>query len=433
MIYLRLLFLVVSAYASPKQTCQTRNLESCSANLPSNLCCPPQSKCISLAGDTTVLCCPDGRTCETISPIACDLELQDPEKHSTSPIQTVVFDVKLKTCGNGMCCPYGYSCNDHDESGTPQCHKDKDQSLKPQKILDGDAPATSSTSSATSQPTSTSSQDSSSSSSAAAEAEAVAEGVSRHRLISIIGGSISGCLILLLIVTIALLYLRRRRMKPKTTYSEKNPSSSTSRRTPPRGDAANYGNLISDPIVQPNSYRTDFILKSPSAESSISQRGINVQYDPEASRPMPHQQQQQQQQQHQNQQHQQQNNLTIPNPFNSPNPSARSHSPCRSSIRSTSSGSSSQGDYTARTGHVTKGKLVPIRGMRPSGAGRRSRHVNQQPSSETINIFADPAIFSKQKKRQSDTHTSFTDMMDEAELGPVHRGQRYVPGTTPRI
>lgn len=80
---------------------------SASADLPS-FCCGSGSHCIWLAANTTVLCCPDGASCNTIEPINCDGDLQNP----LAPIKTTVLDVKLGSCGNGRCCPHGYDCAD---------------------------------------------------------------------------------------------------------------------------------------------------------------------------------------------------------------------------------------------------------------------------------------------------------------------------------
>lgn len=389
-------------------TCAANGLEACPKNLPSSICCPANSSCQALAGDTTVLCCPNGRSCSNISPITCDLGLQDPKTNPKAPIKTTVFDVKLKSCGSGTCCPYGYTCGD--EKGQPQCFLDKDQSKTPKEMEDGDKKPTSSATSSTNEPTSTSTQPAASATTSAAAAKDDSESNSHPKLVSIIGGIIGACLVLLIIVTIVLMYIRRRRrnqvVNEKSTFARNKPSG-----TP-------YGNIISEPIVQPNSYRTDFILKSPSAESSISQQPANPRYSPKTPA----------------QQFAQppaaQARRSIPNPFNSPTPSSCTET---ASSRSYPHRNDEKEDGPPRTGRVVNGRLAPIRSMK--GSDRRSRrtstrHVREEPSNETINIFADPI---RNKNRPESCHTTFTDMMDDAELGDVHRGNRYVPGATPKI
>lgn len=68
--------------------------------------------------------------------------------------------------------------------------------------------------------------------------------------------------------------------------------------------------MISDPIVQPNSFRTDFIRKTASARSSED-----------------HGDAEQQQQQQRRDTRSRIPRISIPNPFDSPNPSQSSRSP----------------------------------------------------------------------------------------------------------
>ncbi len=93
--------------------------------LPDNFCCGKDTACLPLAGDTTVLCCPADSNCDNITPIVCDLGLQDAAKNPKAAIKTTVLGGKLETCGGG-CCPFGYSCD-----AVGSCTKDKDQSKKP--------------------------------------------------------------------------------------------------------------------------------------------------------------------------------------------------------------------------------------------------------------------------------------------------------------
>lgn len=61
-----------------------------------------------------------------------------------------------------------------------------------------------------------------------------------------------------------------------------------------------------------------------------------------------------------------------------------------------------------------------------------TRGLRREPSSESINIFADPSTarsggFAMEERRQS-AQTTFTDMMERADLRGVGQGEPYVPG-----
>ncbi|KAI1504203.1 hypothetical protein F5X99DRAFT_372833 [Biscogniauxia marginata] len=97
------------------------------AGLPNGFCCASNTTCIALAGNTTALCCPGGSNCERISPITCNLTLQDPTTDTGHPeIQTSELRGPLPACGTG-CCPWGYSCIDDGDT----CLMDWDQSKAP--------------------------------------------------------------------------------------------------------------------------------------------------------------------------------------------------------------------------------------------------------------------------------------------------------------
>lgn len=198
-----------------------------------------------------------------------------------------------------------------------------------------------------------------------------------------------------------------------------------------------YGHIISAPIASPNSsYRTDFIRKSRSSRSSRSTilprslAGRFSRHPPRVEQTPPNPR------------------ISIPNPFDSPNLSGQS--PARSAFSITS-----YDDRHARTGHVGA-KLAPIRALKSSSSCSRrvsTRHVDADreqppppPRSQRINVFADPRTVAGRPSAPTTTTadnraTSFTDMMDEADMGDVHRGAAYVPGctnthvpgTTPRI
>jgi len=91
----------------------------------------------------------------------------------------------------------------------------------------------------------------------------------------------------------------------------------------------------------------------------------------------------------------------------------------------------SHDDRNAKHGHVGA-RLAPIRAMRASVArhSRRPDSISRDdPSSESINVFADPTTVSSNDPRT----TTFSDMMSQAGLDKVHKGKPYVAGATPRI
>ena len=66
---------------------------------------------------------------------------------------------------------------------------------------------------------------------------------------------------------------------------------------------------------------------------------------------------------------------------------------------------------------------------------RRTSSAQQTTEGENIDVFADPTTVTPGGRAGEDDHriTTFSDMMAQADLGGVHRGEKYVPGSTPRI
>jgi hypothetical protein len=105
------------AYASSnlfeRATCSAAGYSQCAsiaASFPPNFCCPANSNCIALAGNTTLLCCPTGQDCSLIQPIACDVSLQNATSHPNNILKTTALSVPLAQCA-GQCCPFGFSCD----------------------------------------------------------------------------------------------------------------------------------------------------------------------------------------------------------------------------------------------------------------------------------------------------------------------------------
>lgn len=408
---LLLLTSTTSAVPSPSRlflrqdTCLP-NFSVCGGGLPRNFCCPEGTKCLSLAGDTTVLCCPEGSSCEKIETVPCNLDEMDPEEFPDAPIKTTVFDVALEKCGD-KCCPFGYTCN-----GSGQCQKDRDQS-QPPKGDEEEEPVvtTTTTTTQTAEPTSEPEETETGAPEATATNDPANSGDGEEQdedsgpnTGAIVGGVVGGCAVLLIAAVALLVVVRRRnRQKPSSpSLTEK------SRNRREKTKSAGFSNIISDPISQPDQYRTDFILHppstGPSAERWLDRQPSNARAAP--VRPP---------------------RASIPNPFNSPNPSVAGSASSRAST-------ASFGDV--RTGQVTRGaRLAPIRSMKASSRHLRPSdaygYANHNPSAESIDIFADPRAVDRPDTRQ----TTFTDLMDEADLSGVGRDRTFiqVPGTTPRI
>lgn len=404
-----------------QKTCAAKNLDSCPDALPENFCCTQGSSCIALAGNTTALCCPDGGDCDFIQIITCDINKQDADKFPKEPIKTNVFNVDLETCGDG-CCPFGYACSDNG-----LCKKDKDQSKKPgasnptATATTATADPTSATASATGSETatgtavSTSSPTSTDTPADQSDDSGKGKDSSSPATTSIIGGVVGGCLVLLLIAVVIFLYIRRSNRRHAASLEKNRKPGHMRQNTAGSAVSAPFGNIISEPIMQPNSYRTDFILKTPSVHSVHGADNAPPRPQSNTRGLYPR--------------------ISIPNPFDSPNPSA--HSPTATSRASMAS---YQDEGPLRQGRIAGARLAPIRAMKASsrhlrrltGPGSRRERAEREPSSENINVFADPTTVGSPVERDP-RHTTFSDLMDEAELGDVRRGRPYVPGTTPRL
>ncbi|CAM1506623.1 Fc.00g062640.m01.CDS01 [Cosmosporella sp. VM-42] len=391
-----------------KDTCSADQV-SCPSILPDDFCCPSGTSCNALAGGTTAICCPEGRSCNKIQPITCNIETQDVSKNPDGPIKTTVFDVDLEKCGNA-CCPFGYSCSgdakecvmDSDQSNIPAGHK-ASTSATAGPTATATSPSDTETASGTASPSSTLPSQATDS-----EPDSNQNSNSGPATTSIIGGVVGSALVLLVIAIIVFLYIRRKNRR-NAINGEKSGHFYNSGR--PASSTGSFGNIISDPIVQPGSYRTDFILKTPSSRASTAPRRFSIAPKPQLPRIR----------------------ISIPNPFDSPNSSPNPPSTALSSPLD---------DRPPRTGNVAA-RLPPIRAMKASSHWSRrpgTPELQREPSSESINVFADPnTVESKPKTRRLTHATTFTDLMDEADLTEVRRGYPYVaknphvPGTTPKI
>lgn len=383
--YLAALFTMASTTAIPASQLFSRQALTCPAkyakcpDFPDNFCCPTGNACISLAGGTTLLCCPPGSGCARIKTISCDLDLQDASKKPEAPIKTTVFIVDLPKCGS-MCCPFGYTC-DKDE-----CVKDKDQKRKPEPPSTT-APSPSATSTSIPNPTGTTSPavtNSAEPTPTSGLAAGESGNVDSNQSISgpsaaVIGGIVAGAVAAVVFAVAVACILVRRRKKNKEDMA---PSLKVTR------SSSSFGNIISNPIiVEGNPMRTDFNRRATRSfdGSTLDGGALN-----------------------------------------------------RKSIGSAGSGSSRgrnlTGNGTLRQSSVAYGfSAGELQNPQPPRTPRQGDQGDREPSSVSINVFADPlaltpesATHGARRKRNSDM-TTFTQLMDEADLGPVARGQPYVP------
>jgi hypothetical protein len=321
-----------------QSSCAVAGFSQCSG-APSGFCCAADSKCILLARNTTVLCCPSGGSCQIIGPLTCDITQQNNTKYPMAELKTTNLTGTLTTCGSG-CCPFGYSCsgsnfctmNSNQDSGTP-------------------SPTSSSGSSSASAPTSTPLPNNSASTSTPSPTQAACNAFPATAiLLGFFPGVVVG---VLLAVASFCLYGAYRRRQSRLS-----------------GSFGPISASISDPIYNESSaMRADFIRKQGSS------------------------------------------------------PSTPTRQPTIERVRSLFRKS------TAASGiDMAEAPRVPVPAI-PQPAPRTPR-LQREPSGESINIFADP--ITARSMRPRDSHqTTFTDMMDRADLSGVARGEPFVPRITP--
>ncbi|KAL2123230.1 hypothetical protein VTJ04DRAFT_3685 [Mycothermus thermophilus] len=425
---------------------------------PDYFCCPAGQTCISLAGNTTLLCCPKG-TCEIIQPVPCDISLQDGERNPEAVIKTTALGGTMKRCA-GQCCPFGYSCLDD------ECVKDKDQNAVPIQT----AKPTSTSTNRVEQPTATSS---SSSSPVPTNAPGLSDGSEENEdgeddnssnnnnepansndgndaaseeasnnpspAGVIAGGVIAGLAILL--ATIAGIYfiLKKKSKLPAFLGGKKHDGS-------PKGpkfsrSTSSFGNLISNPIVAENStFRSDFARGSPAqkqdrdsvSDISTEKNGLGVGGAvslPIAAQMMSTTNRQQQQQG-------QQYRPYTPSPDSrtrtGTRPGADSPSPQTPFPSGTTTSSSANNDYYREPSSVSINVFADPSNLTPDPGHhnhqRRGRpNTPPSPVSTTSSSPGSGRGGGKYTSRYSTT-TTFTQMLDRADLGGLARGESYLDG-----
>ncbi|KAH8676792.1 hypothetical protein BGZ60DRAFT_371763 [Tricladium varicosporioides] len=219
-------------------TCPDPAYTQCAnTQLPDNFCCPATSKCIALAANTTLLCCPQGGDCQAIQPIPCDINMQNITAHPDNILKTTALSVKLQTCSNA-CCPFGYTC-----SGTV-CIQNAKQDVAP------GATPTATSSSVSIVPTSSSTVSPNTGNNATT---LPTQSCNKFPVGAILVGFFPGLVlgILLTIASICFIGINRRG------------SSSDRRRS-----GSSFGNISEPQLTSSSDMRTDFLRKPPQTPST---------------------------------------------------------------------------------------------------------------------------------------------------------------------
>lgn len=263
------------------QVCGASNLSPCNlSGLPKDLCCTEGSYCLVGAVNTTIICCPEGAGCEAIRPIVCDLNAQDPNQAPESLVKTILLGGSLPVCGNG-CCPWGYTCDTTGSEGAV-CRRDEDQNKFPDGAVIPGLVSSSQSSTATSlsvvptsiievTPTSILSSTLGATSTAApvvgdsedTEEEGDKQGSEDDgNNTGLIAGVVVGAITLSIIIAAGIFCCVRTRRKNKSNNNSHTRSASSPHHhhlaEHKRSTSSSFGNFISEPIMAPDTLRSDF-------------------------------------------------------------------------------------------------------------------------------------------------------------------------------
>ncbi|RBQ82644.1 hypothetical protein VDGD_04177 [Verticillium dahliae] len=446
--------------------CGGKNLFQCSSGVDDGLCCKTGDTCIYLAGGSTVLCCP-AATCNRIMPIQCNVAAQNPANFPNAPLKTTALRAELPKCGDN-CCPFGFTCN-----SDGQCDMDENQSERPSERPASEISSTTvaptstlpspSIITSTPEPTATSATATSSSTTtptAGAEEQQQDNNNSSEDdkksfpTAGVVVGVLGGVLVLIGVAAGVFMCLSRRRRNHSraSPSSPSRPFSSEKKHSALRRAASStssFGNFISEPIPNDASaLRTDFILKTPSTAGAN-----NTTTAKRASQ-----------------------RLSALFRRDAPSGSggatamvANPRSPPRIPARTLSNATMTTSDPRAAL------YIPPIRTMRNQqrpviqtgsawARGPAARvaavlattptepavpvtpRLQREPSGECINIFADPGTVGggngdrlmpggllPPRAKRNTSATTFTELMEEAQLGDVRRGDPFVPRTPGRV
>ena len=380
-----------------QSSCAT-NFNQCKiANFPNYFCCPSGQRCIPLAGNTTLLCCPEGSDCQKIQPVPCDISLQDGEKDPDAVVKTTALGGTLGRCG-GQCCPFGFSCDGKD------CVMDQNQNAVPIQTRTGKAGPTSTSSATTSATSGTTSTTSSSTppnptnsadpstTSGASEAGTASSG---PPIAAIAGGVVGGAVVLLGLAALAFILTKKKKKEKRAAGSPPKLSRSTS----------SFGNLISGPIMVDNgAIRSDFARVAPARDPADDPANLDPIDDPASV-----------------------TGALLDSSANTPDAAALAVPPAAARGPDRQSGIAF-GGY----GALQQPQFVDMPYVEhDSGLAPQTPRPHREPSSVSINIFADPNITpdrtpESNAERRYTNMTTFTQMLDRADLGGLARGGSYL-------
>ena len=227
-------------------TCPS-GFSTCGQNLPSNFCCGTGSTCQVFNGGQSVVCCPSGSNCSSISPITCNIQELNATANPQNPLHSTDLTSQPSTCGAGTCCPAGYTC---DSSGSV-CNLN----------IQSSSPSTSSTptssgSTASGTPTraiSTSSATSTPSSGASSQSSVSAAACNPYPLPAILAAFFPGLVIGIIATILVIMCCGKRNRDTKRTS----------------GDFGHINATVSDPIYQDaGATRTDFLRRESKTKNS---------------------------------------------------------------------------------------------------------------------------------------------------------------------
>ncbi|KAH6854234.1 hypothetical protein B0I37DRAFT_24683 [Chaetomium sp. MPI-CAGE-AT-0009] len=365
-----------------RQSTCAPNFDQCkNADFPDYFCCKSGDTCIALAGNTTVLCCPEGADCLRIQPVPCNIELQDGEKNPDAVVKTTALGGTLVRCGT-QCCPFGYSCRDG------ECARDRNQNAVPFQTRTVKLGPTSTGGAKTSStggasPTADTTDSAGDPNATGDSSDGAADSSSGPPVAAIAGGVTAGAVVLIGAAVLAFIFLRKKKKEEGASGSKSPPKLSRS--------TSSFGNLISNPIMADNSFRSDFARgpgpRTPpedpdSVTGALIASAVNT---PEAG-----------------------GMLAVPPPAAQTGPA--------------------YGGY----GNLEQPQYVDMPYVdHDNGLMPQTPRQHREPSSVSINVFADPNITpdrtpeSNADRRYTDM-TTFTQMLNNADLGGMANGEGYL-------
>lgn len=244
------------------------SLFQCLGGLPSDFCCPKSTTCVhintSSTAVTAAICCPAGQDCSSISPVDCDINMQNAttvpgsQLHSDPPKE-------LTTCGSA-CCPMGYSCQDNRcIASNPTIPA---SSASSSNLASTSTPLPSSSSTPASGTSSTTSSASTSKNTAgdgyALGDPQAADSQDAFNGKSFAAGFIPGIAIGALIAACLILLIFRRKRRNSVTYVDEKRKSRDTLTDLSTWRPTMHGRSISEPQADPSrGYRTDFLRGTP--------------------------------------------------------------------------------------------------------------------------------------------------------------------------